>query len=272
MNHSKRMNKQEIQKTIDRVVGTKGTLRIPSWWMHKILSDLVKYCQENEDITAIEKYIKRELDSLKAEIGDVPQYRVFGMSEVLEGEDGDEALDHLIVIESSVPLTSDDVIDFTRYLKTCSGVGHRDPDLSNKYRNIRKWRTCTTISTHPRGGQPNNGDFHIPTVQFTLEEIGSPNKNRSTHWYHLIADGHKVSAADFVGPNSWFGIISKSDLVYRWGNDTRRLVDIMAPDVTSPQRCKFDAGFMINGTLVPFKMTANHIGGRVVRCYIKNGA
>lgn len=39
------MNKQELLKTIDRVVGTDGSLRIPSWWMHKILSDIVRYCE-----------------------------------------------------------------------------------------------------------------------------------------------------------------------------------------------------------------------------------
>lgn len=38
--------KQEIQNVIDRVVGTEGTLRIPSWWMHKILSDVLRYCEE----------------------------------------------------------------------------------------------------------------------------------------------------------------------------------------------------------------------------------
>lgn len=40
------MKSQEIQKHIDRVVGTEGTLRIHSWWMHKILSDIVRYCEE----------------------------------------------------------------------------------------------------------------------------------------------------------------------------------------------------------------------------------
>ena len=40
------MDKVQIQKTIDRVIGTEGNLQVPSWWMHKILSDLVKYCGE----------------------------------------------------------------------------------------------------------------------------------------------------------------------------------------------------------------------------------
>ena len=40
------MKAQEIQKHINRIVGTEGILRIPSWWMHKILSDIVRYCEE----------------------------------------------------------------------------------------------------------------------------------------------------------------------------------------------------------------------------------
>lgn len=30
-----------IQELIDRAVGKKGVFRIPSWWMHKILSSIV---------------------------------------------------------------------------------------------------------------------------------------------------------------------------------------------------------------------------------------
>ena len=29
-----------LQSLIDRVIGKKGVLRAPSWWMHKILSDM----------------------------------------------------------------------------------------------------------------------------------------------------------------------------------------------------------------------------------------
>ena len=40
---------QEIKKYIDQAVGTEGNLRIPSWWMNKILTDLAEYCQSNEN-------------------------------------------------------------------------------------------------------------------------------------------------------------------------------------------------------------------------------
>ena len=42
------MNKQELLKTIDRVVGTDGNLRIPSWWMHKILNSMVELSAEDK--------------------------------------------------------------------------------------------------------------------------------------------------------------------------------------------------------------------------------
>lgn len=32
----------KIQELIDRVVGKKGVFRAPSWWMHKILTDIVE--------------------------------------------------------------------------------------------------------------------------------------------------------------------------------------------------------------------------------------
>lgn len=66
------MNSKEIQKLIDRVVGTDGTLRIPSWWMHKILSDLVKYCKENAGTSVtIVDYIESQLNLVVDKIVDL---------------------------------------------------------------------------------------------------------------------------------------------------------------------------------------------------------
>lgn len=66
------MKSKEIQKLIDRVVGTDGTLRIPSWWMHKILSDLVKYCKENAatSVTIVD-YIESQLNLVVDKIVDL---------------------------------------------------------------------------------------------------------------------------------------------------------------------------------------------------------
>lgn len=78
------MKPQEIQKYIDRVVGTEGTLRTPSWWMHKILSDLVKYCEENEGASDIKNYIESQfkivgetIDGLDARLETVESHELF---------------------------------------------------------------------------------------------------------------------------------------------------------------------------------------------------
>lgn len=66
------MKSNEILKLIDRVVGTDGTLRIPSWWMHKILSDLVKYCKENAGTSVtIVDYIESQLNLVVDKIVDL---------------------------------------------------------------------------------------------------------------------------------------------------------------------------------------------------------
>lgn len=66
------MKSQEIQKHINRIVGTEGTLRIPSWWMHKILSDLVKYCKDNEGTSVtIKKYVESQLNLVGKTIEDL---------------------------------------------------------------------------------------------------------------------------------------------------------------------------------------------------------
>lgn len=40
---------QQIQQLIDRIIGKKGTLSVSSWWMNKILSDLITYCETQEE-------------------------------------------------------------------------------------------------------------------------------------------------------------------------------------------------------------------------------
>ena len=45
------MDTLEIKKHIDRVVGTKGNLSVPSWWMRKILNDIIEYCEEDKGIS-----------------------------------------------------------------------------------------------------------------------------------------------------------------------------------------------------------------------------
>ena len=34
------MNTDKLQALIDKVVGKKGVFRAPSWWLHKILSEI----------------------------------------------------------------------------------------------------------------------------------------------------------------------------------------------------------------------------------------
>lgn len=40
--------KQKLQKTINQVIGKSGNLSVPSWWMSKILNDIITYCDESK--------------------------------------------------------------------------------------------------------------------------------------------------------------------------------------------------------------------------------
>lgn len=81
------MNLPEIQKNIDRAVGTAGVLSIPSWWMHKILSDLVLYCKTlKSSDAAIEEYLESQLnlvgdaiEALDARVSEVESHELFAI-------------------------------------------------------------------------------------------------------------------------------------------------------------------------------------------------
>ena len=60
--------KQKLQKTINQVIGKSGNLSVPSWWMRKILNDIVEYCGEDKGISnspAINPNSKIILDATK---------------------------------------------------------------------------------------------------------------------------------------------------------------------------------------------------------------
>lgn len=39
------MDRTEIQALIDRVIGKKGLLRAPSWWVRRLLNKMLDYCE-----------------------------------------------------------------------------------------------------------------------------------------------------------------------------------------------------------------------------------
>lgn len=41
------MNTDKLQALIDRAIGKKGILRIPAWWMNKILSELLNKTEDS---------------------------------------------------------------------------------------------------------------------------------------------------------------------------------------------------------------------------------
>ena len=43
------MNKTTIQTLIDKVIGKKGLIRVPSWWMRKVLMHMADWVQEGDD-------------------------------------------------------------------------------------------------------------------------------------------------------------------------------------------------------------------------------
>ena len=51
------MNKSTIQTLIDKVIGKKGLIRVPSWWMRKVLMQIADWVQEGNDANG-EKIVK----------------------------------------------------------------------------------------------------------------------------------------------------------------------------------------------------------------------
>ena len=45
------MNKIEIQSLIERVIGKKGNLRTPAWWMRKLFNEVLNWIQKVDDET-----------------------------------------------------------------------------------------------------------------------------------------------------------------------------------------------------------------------------
>lgn len=41
------MNTDKLQALIDRAIGKKGILRVPAWWMNKILSELLNKTEDS---------------------------------------------------------------------------------------------------------------------------------------------------------------------------------------------------------------------------------
>ena len=51
------MNKSTMQTLIDKVIGKKGLIRVPSWWMRKVLMQMADWVQEGDDANG-EKIVK----------------------------------------------------------------------------------------------------------------------------------------------------------------------------------------------------------------------
>jgi hypothetical protein len=62
---------QELKKLINKSIGTKGSLEIPSFWMNKILEDMMDLLQENnENADKWMELYEKELKKLKNNITD----------------------------------------------------------------------------------------------------------------------------------------------------------------------------------------------------------
>ena len=61
------MDKTTIQTLIDKVIGKKGLIRVPSWWMRKVLMQIADWVQERDD--ANEKKIVKVKEEADRKIG-----------------------------------------------------------------------------------------------------------------------------------------------------------------------------------------------------------
>ena len=64
------MNINELKQQINRVIGVKGDLRVQAWWMNKLLSDILVYCDENGNSSVSDELI---LD-ISARIDNIPTF------------------------------------------------------------------------------------------------------------------------------------------------------------------------------------------------------
>ena len=75
------MNKSTIQTLIDKVIGKKGIIRVPSWWMRKVLMHMADWVQEGDDANN-EKIVKVSEDAEKLRNLTLPYTLVSGTGEV----------------------------------------------------------------------------------------------------------------------------------------------------------------------------------------------
>ena len=197
--------------------------------------------------------------------GSVTQYRVFGMTDASESPNKD----HIIYIESNVPITEEDEIVFARHLRACSVYGDRENDQT--YRYTRKYTACPWISTSPYNPQPENRDYTKHLITLTVIEVSAPNEKNDKYWYQLMASENGVfsyaaTVGCFICENSWFGHlagIANKYMSWKWGKSKKRI------NTTSGANASLDAGFLINGQLVPFTMTYTCLGDNGYATYIK---
>ncbi len=75
------MDKSTIQTLIDKVIGKKGLIRVPSWWMRKVLMQIADWVQEGDDANG-EKIVKIDEDIIKLRNLTLPYMLVSGTGEV----------------------------------------------------------------------------------------------------------------------------------------------------------------------------------------------
>ena len=75
------MDKSTIQTLIDKVIGKKGLIRVPSWWIRKVLMQIVDWVQEGDDANG-EKIGKIDEDTTKLRNLTLPYMLVSGTGEV----------------------------------------------------------------------------------------------------------------------------------------------------------------------------------------------
>lgn len=55
------MKEQELNKLLDKAIGTKGNLKVPSFWMRKIFKELIEWCKsQNNSQNSSQDYVTKE--------------------------------------------------------------------------------------------------------------------------------------------------------------------------------------------------------------------
>lgn len=198
------MNINELKQQINRVIGVKGDLRVQAWWMNKLLTDILVYCDgrdNSKDISDVKTFFLNELKNLETALVDVIEKSENDLAESINTTESD--LNERIDLLESNGLPANLVNITYSELKSLRDNGKLVP--GQQYR-ITDYKTTTTQENTTSAG-------HQFDIIVTADDIHVLNETaRATY------NDKDTYFSDFFAPtdlNAW-------ELKYCIDNDAER--------------------------------------------------